>query len=252
MTPGALGITVLGCAGTYAGPGNACSGYLVRAGGTAIWVDTGPGTLAALQAHVAPADLTAVVITHAHPDHWLDLPVFRNACKYVLGLSGVAVYAPGPVRAAADTLVDDLDATFDWHTVVDGDTVMVGGVAVDFSRTDHPAETLAMRFSSPGAGAGAGAIGYSADTGPGWSMAAFPGPVDLALWEATLLGRTPAGATHTAAFDAGRLAAEAGVGRLVLTHLLPGADPARAGEEGSDGFGGPVEVATPGATYSLT
>ncbi len=77
-----LSITVLGCSGTYAGPGGACSGYLVRSNDTSVWVDTGPGSLANLQQHIDLASLDAIVVSHSHPDHWGELGVVRNALKY--------------------------------------------------------------------------------------------------------------------------------------------------------------------------
>src|SRR5262249_22663217 len=63
-------LTVLGCSGSFgAPPAGACSGYLVRHGSTAIWMDCGNGTFAHLQEHVSVDELDAVVITHEHPDH---------------------------------------------------------------------------------------------------------------------------------------------------------------------------------------
>ena len=97
-------VTVLGCAGTFPGPGEACSGYLVRSPDAVTVLDLGPGTLANLQRHVAVGEVDAVVLTHEHPDHWLDLPILRNAMKHVLGLSGLAVYGPVGVRAKAEAL----------------------------------------------------------------------------------------------------------------------------------------------------
>ncbi|MBN2622032.1 MAG: MBL fold metallo-hydrolase, partial [Acidimicrobiales bacterium] len=83
-----LTVTVLGSSGTYAGPGEACSGYLVRSPGATVVVDLGSGTLANLQHHVELGAVDAVVLTHEHPDHWLDLPLLRNALRYVLGIEG--------------------------------------------------------------------------------------------------------------------------------------------------------------------
>ena len=62
-----LSITVLGCSGTYAGPGGACSGYLVRSNDTSVWLDTGPGSLANLQQHVDLTSLDAIVVSHEPP-----------------------------------------------------------------------------------------------------------------------------------------------------------------------------------------
>ena len=71
-------LTVLGCDGSWPGPGGAGSGYLVRAAGTSILLDAGPGTFAQLQQHADPGDITAVILTHVHPDHWTDLESFAT------------------------------------------------------------------------------------------------------------------------------------------------------------------------------
>src|SRR4029079_16519241 len=87
--------TVLGCSGSYGAPaGGACSGYVVRAGDAVIWMDCGNGTFANLQQHVNPADITAVVITHGHPDHCVDIYGLHIMYKYGLQMNGLPVYAP--------------------------------------------------------------------------------------------------------------------------------------------------------------
>lgn len=77
-----MSLTVLGCCGSYPGPGQACSGYLVRAIGTSVWVDAGTGTLANLQRHVRLQEVDAIVLSHEHPDHWMDLTGAYVAAKY--------------------------------------------------------------------------------------------------------------------------------------------------------------------------
>src|ERR1700722_14911647 len=69
-------LTVLGCDGSWPGPGGAGSGYLVQAGGTTLLLDAGPGPFAALQGWIDPAGIAAVVLSHSHPDHWSDLESF--------------------------------------------------------------------------------------------------------------------------------------------------------------------------------
>ncbi|HMC51941.1 MAG TPA: MBL fold metallo-hydrolase, partial [Acidimicrobiales bacterium] len=78
----ALTLTVLGCDGSYPGPGGACSGYLVRGGGVRLWLDAGSGTMANLQRHVGLDEIDAVVLSHEHPDHWTDLEAYYVACAY--------------------------------------------------------------------------------------------------------------------------------------------------------------------------
>lgn len=246
---GGLAITVLGCSGTYAPPGGACSGYLVQAHGRSIWIDLGPGTLANIQRHVDFADIDAIVISHCHPDHWTDLPVLRNVFKYVVHRAGVSVYGTAETQAMAEAATHDgLAPTFDWHVVADGAAAEIAGLRFSFSRTDHPVETLAIRIEDPADGA---SIVYSADTGPAWSVASFAAPVDLFLCEATLTTDEEGRAPHISARQAGAMAAAAGVGRLVLTHHWPGGDVEAQRSDAANAFGGPVELAIINERYAL-
>jgi ribonuclease BN (tRNA processing enzyme) len=255
MSAMSLTVTVLGCSGTYPDAGGACSGYLVRSGTTSVWLDTGPGTLANLQRHVALTDLDAVIVSHAHPDHWLELPVLRNALKYGLGLGDRLLPTYGTqethdlLTAVVGRSHGGVAPTLDWHTITDRQRIEVGDLTVSFSRTDHPVETLAMRFDLDGR-----SLGYSADTGPGWSLSEFAGlgakgPVDLALCEASLDRSQERTVQHLSARQAGASARAAGAGRLVLTHLVPGRDPDTARAEATAVFDGPIDVAAVGVTY---
>ncbi len=238
-----LAITVLGCSGSYPGPGGACSGYLVDDGATRVWVDAGSGTLANLQRHIACADLDAIVLSHEHPDHWGDLEGWHIVCRHVIHRTGFPVYAPAGLRG--HTYEPDSPA-FAWHDVTGGDTVAVGTMSFTFSRTDHGPETLGMRVD-----AGGRSLGYSADTGPAWSLEALGPRLDLALCEATMTIEEEGTLQHLSARQAGSSARAAGAGRLVLTHLWATLDPERSRREGSDAFGTPVEVASVGARYEV-
>jgi ribonuclease BN (tRNA processing enzyme) len=237
-----MSVTVLGCAGSYPGPGDACSSYLVRSASTTIWLDAGSGSLANLQRHVDILDVDAVVLSHEHPDHTGDLAGFYVACKYYLRREHVPVYAPAGV---ADTVYYSSDPIA-WHDVAEGDQVDIGGLHLSFSRTDHPPETLAVRIDGEGR-----SLGYSADSGPAWSLSKLGPGLDLAICEATYLSDSEGRAQHMSARQAGLSAREAGVGRLVLTHQQPGIDAEAIREEGSAAFGDAVEIAFTGAVYEL-
>ncbi|MCC5952470.1 MAG: MBL fold metallo-hydrolase [Acidimicrobiia bacterium] len=246
MTSG-LELTVLGCSGSYPGPGRACSGYLIRSATTTIVVDMGPGTVANLQAHVDPASVDAVVLSHEHPDHWVDLTSLRVLLRYGLGRSGLAVYGTAGTRDMAEHVCGSVAPTFEWTTIADGDRHTIGDLSLRFAATDHYVPTLAVRVTS-----GACTLAYSADTGPGWSFAHLGGDIDLALCEATtLVDGEGDGVLHLSARQAGALARAGGAARLVLTHLLPTVDVAEAQREAEESFGAPVEVASDGATFVL-
>lgn len=239
-----LSVTVLGCSGSYPGPDSACSGYLVRGGGTTLWIDAGSGTMSNLQRHAGLHDVDAVVLTHEHPDHCADIEGFRVACAYVIERSGVPVYATSGV---GERLFPDFEPVLDWHVVTDGDDVEIGGLSVRFSRTDHPPETLAVRVDAAGR-----SLAYSADTGPGWSFEALGPDIHLALCEATYLSdRERNGSSHLSARQAGAMSRQAGVGRLVLTHVWPVVDLAQARDEGSTAYGREVTMAETHAEYQV-
>ncbi|MGH9055666.1 MAG: MBL fold metallo-hydrolase [Acidimicrobiales bacterium] len=237
-----LSLTVLGCDGTYPGPGGACSGYLLECEGTRVWLDAGAGTLANLQLHVSIEDLDAVVVTHSHPDHWTDLEHFAVACKWVIGRTGVPVYAP----EGLDLLlrIGSAAGVLAWHPVGDAETVRVGAISLTFSRTDHPPPTLAVRADGAGR-----SLGYSADSGPGWSLASLGPGLHLLLCEATFLFDKEGTLGHMSARQAGASAREAGVERLVITHLRPRVDREKARAEAAAAFGGDVTVAATGDRY---
>ena len=237
-----LGVTVLGCSGSYPGPGQACSGYLVRTAATTVWLDAGSGTLANLQLHAGLGDVDAIVLSHEHPDHWSDVEGFAVASRYALDLPPVDVYAAPGIGARLQMPLE----AFGWNEVGDGDRGSVGDMSLTFSRTDHGPVTLAVRLEGGGR-----ALGYSADTGPDWSLAALGPGLHLALCEATYLRTEEGGAQHMSARQAGADARQAGLERLVLTHRMPTVDPRASFEEGSEAFGAPVGLAAQGLVIDV-
>jgi ribonuclease BN (tRNA processing enzyme) len=235
-----LTITVLGCDGSYAGPGGACSGYLLSSGDTHVWLDCGSGTLANLQQHISLNDLTAIVVSHSHADHWADLSVAHVALAYYFDRPAVPVYG------TADTLErlvvargGRVDEAFDWHVIADGAEFVIGDMHFRCAVTDHPVETLAVRVDIGGA-----SFGYSSDTGPAWPLTTLGPNIDVMLCEATFPESRAGEFAHLTASQAGAAAREAGVARLVLTHLLPGAEPDLARTNAAKTFGRDVEIAT--------
>jgi len=241
----ALSVTVLGCTGGYPGPGDACSGYLVQGAGVSVVFDLGPGTMASVQEHVDLADIDAFVISHCHPDHWVDLTVLNTAYTYALDRLHVPIFGTADTRERLDYVVGPLEPTWHWTDIADLDSISVGALDISFRQTDHYVYTLAARITD-----GTHAIAYSADTGPGWSFESFGAPIDLAVCEATMTTAEEInGVLHLSARQAGSMAKAAGVRRLVLTHFPPGSDPRPYREAGDEAFGAPVDMAVPHATF---
>lgn len=234
-------LTVLGCSGSYGAPaGGACSGYLVRAGDTVLWLDCGNGSFVNLQQHVDPAALTAVIITHGHPDHCVDIYGLHVLNKYGLERDCLPVFAPDGVEKQLEGLVGEWTDTFDWNLVGDGDRATIGDVGLRFSRTDHPPPTVAVEVAHEGK-----RLVYTSDTGPGWSCEVFGPGADLLLAEATYQHDDIRAPIHLSARQAGEMAATARAHHLMLTHLWPTIDPVASVEEGSEAFGRPVVLAAP-------
>jgi ribonuclease BN (tRNA processing enzyme) len=234
-------LTVLGCSGSYGAPaGGACSSYLVRAGETTIWLDCGNGSFANLQQHARVEDLDAVVITHAHPDHCVDLYGLHVLYKYGLDRECLPVFAPEGVEKSLEALVGSWDNTFDWKLVGDGDATTIGDARLRFSRTDHPPPTTAVEIAHADH-----RLVYTADTGAEWSPEVFGQGANLLLSEATYQHDDIRAPIHLSARQAGELARAAQAKELMLTHLWPSLDPLVSVEEASDAYGRHVVLAAP-------
>ena len=240
---GGLSLTVLGCDGSWPGPGGACSGYLVRSSTTTVLLDAGPGTFANLQLACDPATLDAVVLSHHHPDHWTDLLGLETHARFAAGAAGVRVLAPAGL-AARTGLADSPVLT--WRTVTDGSSEQVGDLTLRFSRTQHAGETLAVRVSGGGR-----SLGYSADSGPGWALADLGDGLDLVLCEATYTAADEGRLDHLSGRQAGEQARKAGARRLVVTHRWPTVDAGTLVAEAASAFGGPVDQAVIGKEFNL-
>ncbi len=210
-------LTILGMNGPFPAPGGATSGYLVTSGETALMLDIGTGTLANLCARMAPESLTALVLTHWHFDHCSDiLPlVYRLA-----GCAPLHVYAPvdesSPVREVVAA-----SPCFVLHDLHGGDTVDLGNMTLTAFAARHPVPALMYRITD-----GCKTLCCTGDTNTVDALADFARGADLLLAD----GLFPSAAwseekPHLSAAHCARLAREASVGQLVITHLSPAIDP---------------------------
>ena len=240
-------VTVLGCSGSYNAPGGeACSGYLVRCGATSIWMDCGNGSFANLQRHIDVSDLDAVVVTHSHPDHCVDLYGLHVLATYGLQRGDIPVFAAAEVESKMRGLVSDWHGTFAWHTVGDGARETFNDVEMAFSTTDHPVPTVAVSLRFDGKHAV-----YTADTGPLWSPEVFGTTPDFLLSEASYTHDDRRSPIHLSGYQAGELARAAQAQRLVLTHLWPTIDADVCRAEAIQSFGAEVTLARTGDRYDI-
>ena len=220
----AIEVIPVGVGAAYGRVGEAQACHLVRAGGMAICLDLGAGALNLLQAHVRPEELDLVVISHLHPDHFIDLLALRVYMVWGPGAGHrLRVAGPPGLRAALAGLGDEgLDAAFAFEELV-GDspeTASVEGVRVRHRRVPHLAPTFATRIDAGGASAC-----FGADCRPNDALAELAGGVDILITECSFgAGEIPDGAMHLNAGAAGVIARQARAGQLVLTHCFPECD----------------------------
>lgn len=246
-------LTVLGCAGTYPGPESPCSGYLVEHDGFRLVLDLGTGALGALQRHVGLLDVDAVYVTHLHADHCLDLVGWSYARRYHPDGAPPPVPVYGP-QGLADRVVaafevpppDRLTEVYDFREVPVG-TCEIGPFTVTTGRMAHPVECHGLRVE-----AGGRTLAYSADTGATPRLVALAQDADVFLCEASWPDAPDRpGGLHLSGREAGEHAAQAGVGRLLLTHVMPWADPDEVAAEARAAYAGPLEVVHCGSVYDV-
>jgi ribonuclease BN (tRNA processing enzyme) len=256
-------LTVLGCSGSGPGPASPASGYLLTADSTRLLLDLGNGSFGALQRHLDPWLLNAVVLSHLHADHCADmtnLVVYRRYHPHL-----PAAVEPLPVFGPADTATrlalayaaspeeresTDLSDVLAFRKAADGG--LLGDVTLRTALVAHPIEAYAVRVEHDGR-----SLVFSGDTGPCAALVELAEGADVLLCEASwphvVPGRwtEPPGGLHMSGRQAGEHAAGAGVGRLLITHVPTWCDPAALLAEAQERFDGPVELVEPDASYEV-
>jgi ribonuclease BN (tRNA processing enzyme) len=252
-------VTVVGCSGSFAGPESAASCYLLEAdhGGRAwrVLLDLGSGALGSLQRFVDPLTLDAVLVSHLHPDHYFDLSGLYVMWKYhpegarpripVWGPKGVAKQA---ARAYGLRKEPGMSAEFEFHEY-DDSVIGLGPFTIEARRVVHPVTAYGLRVTSADSD---GVLVYSGDTGPCRELVELAAGADLLLAESAFVENAVNPVDlHLTGKQAGAAAAEAGARRLVLTHIPPWHDPEVCRAEAREAYAGPLDVAVPGATYTV-
>jgi len=180
----------------------------------------------------------------------MELPVLRNVLTYFRPVSAMPIYGTKrtmEMDCAVNAHPGESGDPMNWNVIDESSALTIGDLEFSFSRTDHPVETLAVRV-----GVGDTSFAFTSDTGPGWQASSLGAGVDLLIHEAShLIDLENRGIPHTSARQAGESARASGASRLVLTHLVPGADTEAHLAEASAAFGGPVEFAEPDTTFFL-
>ncbi|TCJ19825.1 MBL fold metallo-hydrolase [Rubrobacter taiwanensis] len=248
-----LRLRVLGSGPAWPSPGRACTGFLIETGELRVLLDCGTGVFERLRAVMPPEDLSAVIISHLHFDHFADLMPFRYYLLFGSGRrASLPLFLPPGAAERLRRVVEPVEPSpgffKDAFRVSEYDpdsTLRLGKVRISFHKTLHPVDTYAFRISLGGA-----ALVYSADTGWDPSLAGFATGADLFLCEAGwgTDGRSAEG-MHLSAAEAGLLARMAGARRLLLTHI-PGPEAPSVAAARAE-FGGPAEHAGPGEVFRI-
>ncbi|MGW4464194.1 MBL fold metallo-hydrolase [Micromonospora sp. NPDC004704] len=244
-------LTVLGACGAWPEPGQACSGYLVEHDGFRLLLDIGYATLPRLLERIGPERVDAVFVTHGHPDHCADLnPLLRARHLRADKPPPLPVYAlPGaldPVLALDRPGM--LDDAYVLHEFTAGDRLRIGPYEARTRLLPHWVPNAGVRLT-----AGGRVLAYTGDTGPSPEVVELARDADLLVAEASHVDEVPQDSVRdlTSARQAGRQAAEAGVGMLLLTHFWPGTDRPAAQVAAGDAYAGEVAAAVPGLVVDL-
>ena len=240
-------VTVIGCAGSFPGPDSPASCYLLEAEGFRLVIDLGNGALGVLQRYAELFGIDAVCLSHLHADHCVDMGSYWVARQYAPDGPRPSIPVYGPHRAVervAGFGGEDkalVLARFRFRDLAPG-AFEIGPFLVTVDHMNHPVETFGFRVEHAG-----WSVVYSADTGESDALVRLAEGADVLLCEASFLdgpGHPPN--LHLTARQAAGHAARAGVGQLVLTHLVPWNDRERTLAEAAGTYRGPLSLATSG------
>lgn len=250
-------VTILGCSGSVGGPGAACSGYLLQVPGEQpVLLDCGPGAMGELQRYVDPSEV-AVVLSHLHADHCMDLPamlVWRRYSPTTIG-GRAPLYGPpgvaGRIGAGSSEFageVDDISDTFDVHEW-GAEDVVLGGMTFRPFIVDHPPLTYGLRITGPKGEV----LAFSGDTALCDPLIELATDADLFLCEASWTHapdeRPPH--LHMSGTEAGQAATKANVRALAVTHVAPWTDKQAVLAEAREAFDGPTDLVHQGQIFEL-
>jgi ribonuclease BN (tRNA processing enzyme) len=254
-------LVVLGAAPAYTDrAGSAASSYLLRAGNATLLLDLGQGAFANLAAAIEPSALAGILVSHLHPDHFVDLVPLRHYLKWefdpprrvsVLGPAGLAGRLDG-LQAEPGFTAEALDVT----DLAEG-VRRVGPFEVEVRRVAHTEESYGFRVavaaSEAGSAGGASAgLVYSGDCSRAEDLLPLIRPGDTLLSEASFgAGPVAPGAQHITSADAARVASTGGASRLLLTHFLSGHSRADALALAGAAFAGPIQLVTEGDRFEV-
>ena len=252
-------LIVLGRSPASPNPGEACAGYLVEGGGARVVVDIGPGVVAQLVRRHHPDELDAVVVSHMHADHMLDLVTLRYVYPWRSRPTDQRLHVVLP-PGSADQMLDLAKGVGSARhfedcfrlSEHDGSTPLsFGSLSLRPIETQHYIPCWGFRIEADGR-----RLAYTADTAPSPGLTDLADRADLLLSEATLRSldedaAPPEPRGHLTPAEAGAAARDGGARRLLLTHLPVNGDGSWARDQAAETFGADVELAEPQRIYGV-
>lgn len=251
-------VRVIGSSASVPRPGRACSCTMIRTREANVLFDMGTGAFAKLREAIDYPAIDAVIITHMHADHFLDLIPLRYGLKYGpltrdgrmalwLPPGGEAVLRAVTASFSADSGSDFLDSVFDVREYDPSGELYVGNLTITFAKTVHYIEAYAIRAERDGA-----SFVYSGDTAPSEDVEQLARACGLLLCEATLgLGTERGERGHLSAIEAGAMAKNCGARRLLLTHYGSEFAPDELTGAAQTVYRGPTAVADDGTEVTV-
>jgi ribonuclease BN (tRNA processing enzyme) len=210
--------TVLGFQSPYPGPQGATPGYLLQTSLGNLLIDCGSGVAAQLAAYAYPWELQAIVLSHLHHDHMVDIPIIHYAMmmahRQKKRLTPLPIYAPSTPKEMAERLV--YQSYVEPRPIEEQTPIAQAGITIEWVRTQHDIECYGMKVTD-----GVKTILYTADTGPQTNWGDYS--PDLLIVEGTYLHKdTPAEPRgHLSVKEAATLATKIGAKKCIITHLYP-------------------------------
>lgn len=243
-------VTVLGYYGGYPANGIGTSSYLIEADGFHLLMDCGSGALLSLEKVLDPLQLDAVILSHYHHDHVADVGVLQyywQLHETRPNLSTLPIYGP-----TADPL---MFGSLTWPHASQGhgygpqDTLHIGPLVVTFLPMKHPVPAFGMRITDEQTGE---VLVFTADTAYIPELAPFAHQADLLMTDTNFYDGKTGTKWHMTASESGRVAADAKVGQLLLTHLPQTGDLTTLQQEAQTAAGDiPVHLAELRKTFAV-
>ena len=245
-------LTVIGCSGSAPAAGEPASCYVVEADGYRLVLDLGSGALTGLLKVIAAPEIDGIFLSHLHPDHCLDMTSLAVILRYGGPAPDRTIPVVGPVQTASRLLdayyPGSEPATFaGLFEFLPPGAHQLGPFTARTAPMNHPVPALAIRIEHGGR-----SLVYSGDTAVCPALVDLARDADALLCEAAWAGSPPpVPGIHLSGAQAGEHAEQAGVGRLLITHVpaWESVDDAVAGARGT--YRGDVTAVSSGQVYEI-